>query len=91
MMIDPILDKKAAAETDAAKKAQIQGLYFRPAPGSNFDIGSPPYPASSSLSNTVMFVEFADGTDDSPVYGAKGHATYDARSSDDFPVLERLW
>jgi hypothetical protein len=64
------------------EKAQIQGLYFRPAPGSNFDIGSPPYPASSSLSNTVMFVEFADGTDDSPVYGAKGHATYDARSSD---------
>ena len=26
VMIDPILDKKAAAETDAAKKAKIQGL-----------------------------------------------------------------
>jgi transaldolase len=26
VLIDPILDKKAAAETDAAKKAQIQGL-----------------------------------------------------------------
>jgi hypothetical protein len=64
------------------ERAQIQGLYFRPAPGSNFDIDSPPYPASSNLQNTVMFVEFASGTDDSPVYGAKGHATYNARSSD---------
>lgn len=77
---DPAED--AQAMTVLKEKAQIQGLYFRPAPGSNFNVGSPPYPTSSNLSNTVMFVEFADGTDDSPIYGAKGHATYDARSSD---------
>jgi hypothetical protein len=64
------------------ERAQIQGLYFRLAPGSNYSIDSPPYPANSNLQNTVMFVEFAGGTDDSPIYGAKGHATYNARSSD---------
>jgi hypothetical protein len=63
------------------EKAQVQGLYFRPAPGSNFNIDSPPYPAFSNLQNTVMFVEFAGGTDDSPIYGAKGHAEYRATSS----------
>ena len=31
---------------------------------------------------TVMFVEFANGTDDNPVYGAKGNAIYKADSSD---------
>ena len=64
------------------EKAQVQGLYFRRAPGSNFNINSSNYPTSSSLANTVMFVEFAGGTDDSPVYGAKGHADYIASSSD---------
>ena len=64
------------------EKAQVQGLYFRPAPGSNFNIDTPPYPANSNLQNTVMFVEFAGGTDDNPIYGAKGHAEYRAQSSD---------
>jgi hypothetical protein len=64
------------------ERAQLQGLYFRPAPGSTFNIDTPPYPASSNLQNTVMFVEFADGTDDSPIYGAKGLAEYRAQSSD---------
>src|SRR5215217_1484289 len=63
------------------EKAQVQGLYFRPAPGTNFNIDTPPYPAVSNVQNTVMFVEFAGGSDDNPVYGAKGHAEYRAQSS----------
>jgi hypothetical protein len=67
-------------------KAQDQGLYTRRAPGSSFTIDQggalPDYPASSDLTETVMFIEFANGTDDSPVYGAKGHVTYKSRSSD---------
>ena len=76
---DPAGDAQAMAILK--EKAQVQGLYFRPAPGSNFDIDTPPYPANSNLQNTVMFVEFAGGTDDNPIYGAKGHATYNAQSS----------
>jgi hypothetical protein len=66
------------------EKAQSQGLYVRVPPGGDFTIGSdsPMYPAFSDLMETVMFVEFASGTDDSPVYGAKGSVTYKARSSD---------
>jgi hypothetical protein len=68
------------------EKAQNQGLYVRRPPGSSFTIdesgGGPNYPASSDLTETVMFIEFADGTDDSPIYGAKGNAIYKARSSD---------
>ena len=77
---DPAEDAQAMAILK--EKAQVQGLYFRPAPGSNFNIDTPPYPANSNLQNTVMFVEFAGGTDDSPIYGAKGHAEYRATSSD---------
>lgn len=69
------------------EKAQAQGLYTRRAPGSTFNIDDngadiPRYPADSDLTDTVMFVEFANGTDDAPVYGAKGHVTYRADSSD---------
>jgi hypothetical protein len=78
----PSPTEDAQAMTVLKERAQIQGLYFRVAPGSTFNISSPPYPASSNLQNTVMFVEFAGGTDDGPAYGAKGHAIYDARSSD---------
>jgi hypothetical protein len=77
---DPTADAQAMAVLK--EKAQVQGLYFRPAPGSNFNIDTPPYPANSNLQNTVMFVEFAGGTDDNPIYGAKGHAEYRAQSSD---------
>jgi Tfp pilus assembly protein PilX len=76
---DPAGDAQAMAILK--EKAQVQGLYFRPAPGSNFNIDTPPYPANSNLQNTVMFVEFAGGTDDNPIYGAKGHAEYRAQSS----------
>lgn len=68
-------------------KAQAQGLYTRRPPESTFTIDEnggdvPNYPESSDLTETVMFVEFANGTDDSPIYGAKGKAIYKARSSD---------
>jgi len=75
------------AEDDQAlavlkEKAQRQGLYTRRSPGSSFTIGatSPLYPAVSKLNETVMFIEFANGTDDNPVYGAKGKVTYQASS-----------
>lgn len=68
-------------------KAQDQGLYTRRAPGSSFTIDdnggdTPRYPADSDLTDTVMFVEFASGTDAVPVYGAKGAVDYKADSSD---------
>lgn len=68
-------------------KAQDQGLYTRRAPGSSFTIDdnggdTPRYPADSDLTDTVMFVEFASGTDAVPVYGAKGAVNYKANSSD---------
>ncbi len=73
--------------TNLKEKAQNQGRYVRLSPGSTFSIDEsggdlPKYPASSELTETVMFIEFASGTDDSPVYGAKGTVTYKARSSD---------
>lgn len=82
---DTIADNDVIASLKA--KAQAQGLYTRRSPGSTFTIDEsggdvPNYPASSDLTETVMFVEFASGTDDSPVYGAKGKAIYKARSSD---------
>ncbi len=69
------------------EKAQNQGRYVRLSPGSTFTIDDnggdlPRYPASSDLTETVMFIEFASGTDDSPIYGAKGTVTYKAGSSD---------
>jgi hypothetical protein len=73
--------------TALKEKAQDQGLYTRRAPGSSFTIDdnggdTPRYPADSDLTDTVMFIEFASGTDTVPVYGAKGTVTYKANSSD---------
>jgi hypothetical protein len=73
--------------TTLKEKAQSQGRYVRLSPESTFTIDEsggdlPNYPASSELTETVMFIEFASGTDDTPVYGAKGTVTYKARSSD---------
>ena len=65
------------------EKAQAQGLYKRATPGSTFTIGTdaPVYPGNSDLKNTVMFIEFANGTDDNPVYSTKGKAIYKAQST----------
>lgn len=65
-------------------KAQSQGLYTRVDPGGSFTIDdtggdTPDYPASSDLTETVMFIEFAnaDGTS-----ATKGEVLYKANSSD---------
>ena len=49
------------------EKAQVQGLHFRPAPvGEHLQHRYPALPGKLELQNTVMFVEFAGGTDDNP-------------------------
>jgi type II secretory pathway pseudopilin PulG len=67
------------------QKARDQGNYIRTPSGSTFDInegtGPDDYPNPSTL-ETVYFVEFAEGTDDSPIYGSKGLARYLANTSD---------
>lgn len=82
----PFERNSAAADTDVLSrlkaKAEDQNHYVMAAPGdTNFRIndgtGPQDYPPSSDL-NTVYFVEFATGTPDNPVYGAKGRATYQA-------------
>jgi hypothetical protein len=84
-------DSTADNEVIAAlkEKAQAQGLYTRRAPGSNFNIddngvATPRYPADSDLTETVMFVEFANGTDDAPDFtnADKGHVEYRASGDD---------
>lgn len=65
------------------QKARDNGTYVRRPPGdTTFDIldgtGVGQFPKNSSLTDTVFFVEFASGTDDAPIYGAKGKATYKA-------------
>lgn len=71
-----------AIMADLKQKARDNGTYVRVPPGSTFDIedGTDPgeYPPTSTLTDTVFFVEFADGTDDSPIYGASGLARYRA-------------
>lgn len=65
------------------QKALDQGHYIRRAGGETFNIddgtGAEDYPRDSDL-GTVMFIEFAGGTVDSPVYGAKGIVNYRANS-----------
>lgn len=66
------------------QKALDQGLYVRRNPGTSFTIDDnggdlPRYPANSDLTETVMFIEFANA-DGSP--GAKGDVEYRAGSSD---------
>lgn len=87
----PFATGDAAADNEILaalkEKAQAQGLYTRRPPGSSFTIDdngldTPRYPADSDLTDTVMFVEFANGTDAAPIYGAKGGVTYKADSSD---------
>jgi hypothetical protein len=67
------------------QRAQTQGNYIRKPSGSSFTIddglGPDNYPRDSNL-ETVYFVVFAEGTDDSPVYGARGTATYKANTTD---------
>lgn len=64
-------------------RALDQGHYIRKTSGSSFYIddgtGAENYPRDSTL-DTVMFIEFADGAVDTPVYGNKGTATYRART-----------
>jgi hypothetical protein len=73
------------------QKAQDQGLYVRRNPGSSFTIDdngadTPRYPADSEVTETVMFIEFAnpDGsfTDLLGNTVAKGSVLYKANSSD---------
>jgi hypothetical protein len=83
-------DAAADAEVIAAlkEKAQAQGLYRRVDPdvdGTDFEISDsggddPSYPFDSELTETVMFIEFADGTDDAPIFTGvgKGHVDYTA-------------
>lgn len=70
---------------DLKQKARDNGTYVRVPPGSTFNINdgtsSGQYPPTSSLTDTVFFVEFANGTDDNPTYGASGTANYRARTS----------
>lgn len=72
-------------------KAQSQNLYVRRDPGTSFTIDDnggdlPRYPANSELTETVMFIEFAnpDGTfaDAGGNAVAKGSVLYKANSSD---------
>ena len=69
-------------------KAQADGLYVRRPPGSDFTIGVdlPLYPEHSDLTETVMYVEFAnaDGsfTDALGATVEKGTVTYKATSTD---------
>ena len=71
------------------QKARDNGKYIQLPPGSSFNIddgtGATEYPRNSEL-ETVMFIEFADGTPDSPIYGTKGSVTYraDTASADNF-------
>lgn len=71
------------------QRAITQGHYIRRPSGGSFNIddgtGPDNYPRDSEL-DTVMFVEFAEGSVDSPVYGAKGSVEYRARtpSADNF-------
>lgn len=80
-------DASADADLMSAlkQKAQDQGNYIRRPSGSGFNIddgtGPDDYPRPSTL-DTVYFVEFAEGTDDSPIYGARGAANYRANTSD---------
>lgn len=71
------------------EKAKEQGLYTRRTPGSTFTIDesggdTPDYPDPSELTETVMFIEFANGTDSAPDFSgaAKGKVIYKARSGD---------
>lgn len=66
------------------QKAQNQGLYVRRDPGTSFTIDDnggdlPRYPADSDLTETVMFIEFANADGSS---GTKGDVEYRAGSSD---------
>lgn len=66
------------------QKAQNQGLYVRRDPGTSFTIDDnggdlPRYPADSNLTETVMFIEFANADGSS---GSKGDVEYRVRSSD---------
>lgn len=64
------------------QKARDNGTYTRQPSGSTFFIDdgtdTDEYPSASYLTDTVFFVEFAEGTDDSPAYGASGTAKYRA-------------
>lgn len=85
----PFKTSDASADADLIsalkQKALDQGNYIRKPSGSSFDIddgtGPDDYPRPSTL-DTVYFVEFAEGTDDSPIYGARGTASYRANTSD---------
>lgn len=65
------------------QKALDQGHYIRRPSGGSFNIedgtGAEDYPRDSEL-GTVMFIEFAEGAVDSPVYGAKGSVNYRANT-----------
>jgi hypothetical protein len=82
--VPAIAGDDAQALATLKEKAQNQGRYVRLPPGDEFTIGvdSPVYPAFSDLTETVMFIEFANNTDDVPLYGEKGNVIYKARSSD---------
>ena len=79
----PFKTDDAAADADLIsalkQKARQQDNYIRRPSGTSFDIddgtGPDDYPSPGTL-DTVYFVEFAEGTDDNPVYGAKGTADY---------------
>lgn len=83
-------DRNNAAEDEAIlsrlkEKAMDQDRYSRQAPGDNsFVIRDGPlprnFPPNSNL-DTVYFVEFAGGTDDNPIYGDKGKATFNATTT----------
>jgi Tfp pilus assembly protein PilX len=81
---------------DLKQKARDNGTYVRVSPDSNLSTkdhiiagqsschtggGAGTYPCNSSLTGTVYFVEFAGGTDDSPVYGTKGQAEYNVKGT----------
>lgn len=71
------------------QKARDDGKYIQLPSGGSFNIddgtGATDYPRNSEL-ETVMFIEFAEGTPESPVYGPKGSVTYraDTASADNF-------
>jgi hypothetical protein len=77
-------DQALATLKEKAQAQSPQSLYVRRNPGTTFTIGqdTPLYPGNSDLQNTVMFIEFATGTDpDNPVYGDKGKVIYKANST----------
>jgi hypothetical protein len=79
-------DDDADALATLKEKAQSQSTdgqshYLLADPGETVNVDDI-YPQSSDLEETVVFIEFANGTADSPDYDAKGLANYDATSSD---------